>query len=244
MFCVCLGDSVSSSAHLSCVVPQGSVLGPLLFSFLLFSLYLLSLGSILRMHGISFHCYADDSQIYVPLKKKANHFSVKPLLRCLDDIKAWMTINLLNFNEKKTEVMVFVGTTGPPLVVLGSLVQFIKPTVTNRGVKVDTDLKLDCQINSVVKSSFLHLRQLAKIKPFLSKQHFETVINAFVTTGLDYCNALYVGVSGSSIARLQIAKNAFNWQHKYEYISPILASLHWLPIHFMISFNSLLSQVS
>ena len=69
-FCVSLGDSVSSSA----------VLGPLLFS-----LYLLPLGSILRKHNISFHCYADDSQIYIPLKKKDEH-SVRLLLKCLDNI--------------------------------------------------------------------------------------------------------------------------------------------------------------
>uniref|UniRef100_A0A8P4K1H9 Reverse transcriptase domain-containing protein n=1 Tax=Dicentrarchus labrax TaxID=13489 RepID=A0A8P4K1H9_DICLA len=93
-FCVSLGDSVSSSAPLSCGVPQGSVLGPLLFS-----LYLLPLGSILRKHGFSFHCYADDSQIYVPLKKKSE-YSVRLLLKCLDDIKAWMTLNFLNFNDK------------------------------------------------------------------------------------------------------------------------------------------------
>jgi len=57
------------------------VLGPLLFS-----LYLLPLGSILRKHGIAFYCYADDCQIYVPLKMKDSH-SIKPLLNCLEDIK-------------------------------------------------------------------------------------------------------------------------------------------------------------
>lgn len=94
-FCVSLGDSVSSSAPLSCGVPQDSVLGPLLFS-----LYLLRLGSILRKHGILFHCYADDTQIYMPLKKN-EAYSVSPLLKCLDDIKAWMALNFLNFNKRR-----------------------------------------------------------------------------------------------------------------------------------------------
>ncbi|MBN3306707.1 RCL1 protein, partial [Amia calva] len=78
------------------------------------------------------------------------------------------------------------------------------------------------QIRAVVKSSFFQLRQLAKIK--------ETVIHAFVTNRLDYCNALYVGVSGSSVARLQMVQNAaaclLTGARKHKHISPILASLH------------------
>ena len=109
---------------------------------------------------------------------------------------------------------------------------------------MDSDLKFDSQIKAVVKSSFFQLRQLAKIKPVLQRRHFETVIHAFVTTRLDYCNALYVGIAGSSIARLQLVQNAaarlLTGTRKYEHISPILASLHWLPIHFRIHFKILL----
>lgn len=129
--------------------------------------------------------------------------------------------------------MVFGGTTGTPPVDLGSLAPFIKPSITNLGVKVDPELKFYSQIKAVVKSSFFHLRQLAKIKPILSRQHFETVIHAFVTTRLDYCNSLYVGVSGSSITRLQMIQNAAA-------LCIILASLHWLPIQFRIHFKILL----
>ena len=237
---VSLGDSKSSSAPLPYGVPQGSILGPLLFS-----LYLLPLGSILRKHGISFHLYADDSQIYVPLKKK-NAFSLTPLLACLEDIKAWMALNFLNFNEKKTEVMVFgpSGLCEPPPVDLGPLAEFTKPTVLNLGFKMDSDFKLDRQISSVVKSSFFQIRQLAKVKPLLAHQHFETVIHAFITSRLDYCNALYFGVSHSSLARLQLVQNAaarlLTGVRKREHITPILASLHWLPVHFRVHFKILL----
>ncbi len=90
-FCVSCGDSVSSLAPLSYGVPQGSVFRP--SPFLSLSA---PLGSTIRKHGLLFHCYADDSQIYV-----------ESLLDCLDDIKAWMSLNFLSFNENKTEVMVF-----------------------------------------------------------------------------------------------------------------------------------------
>ncbi len=163
-FCVSCGDAVSSSAPLSCGVPQGSVLGPLLFS-----LYLLPLGSIIRKHGLSFHCYADDSQIYVPLRKNE---TVRQLLDCLDDIKAWMSLNFLSFNENKTEVMVFGGTTGTPLVDLGALSQYIKPTITNLGVKIDSNLKLDSQIRAVVKSSFFPIEAAGQNKALSFKPTF------------------------------------------------------------------------
>ncbi len=103
--------------------------------------------------------------------------------------------------------MVFGGTSVTPLVDLGSLAQYVKPTIKNLGVKVDSELKLDSQIKAGVKSSFFKLRQLAKIKPVLQKQHFETVIHVFLTTQLDYCNALYMEVSGSSGARFQLMQN-------------------------------------
>nr|XP_033934775.1 integrin alpha-5-like [Pseudochaenichthys georgianus] len=99
--------------------------------------------------------------------------------------------------------MVFGSTTDTTSVDLGPLHQYIKPTVTNLGIKMDRELKLESQIKSVVKTSFYHLRQLDKVKPFLSRQQFETVIHAFVTTRLDYCNSLYMG-SCSSVECWQI----------------------------------------
>ena len=168
-------------------------------------------------------------------KAKRKYFSDIVLL-------SWMSLNFLNFNEEMTEVTVFGCTSVTlPQVDLVSLAQYHKPIVNNLGIKVDSDLKFDSQIKAVGKSSFFQLRQLAKIKPFLQRQQFETVIHAFVTTRLDYCNALYMGVGGSSIAHLQLVQNAaarlLTGTSKYEHILPILASLHLLPVHFRIHFK-------
>uniref|UniRef100_A0A3Q2ZS88 Reverse transcriptase domain-containing protein n=1 Tax=Kryptolebias marmoratus TaxID=37003 RepID=A0A3Q2ZS88_KRYMA len=216
-FCVCLDGHRSSSVPLSCGVPQGSVLGPLLFL-----LYLLPLGSIFRKYGIAFHCYADDTQIYVPLRK-ADSTSFRSLFLCLEDLKAWMALNFLKLNEDKTEVVFFGSSSEDTLSDACSLAQYVKPVITNLGVKMDAGLKLEAHIRAVVKSSFFHLRQLAKVKPMLSRQHFETAIHAFVTTRLDYCNALYIGVSDSCISQLQRVQNAaarlLTGTRKFDHIS-------------------------
>lgn len=100
------------------------------------------------------------------------------------------------------------------------------------------------QVSSVVKTSFFQIRQLAKVKPILSPRHFEILIHAFVTNRLDYCNALYVGLDEKLLHRLQLVQNAaarlLTGTKKREHITPVLKSLHWLPVRFRIDFKILL----
>lgn len=136
--------------------------------------YQLQLGSTVRTYCISLHCYVDDTKIFVPPKSN-EAFSSRLLLRCLGDI---MALNVLNFNEEKTEVMVFGRTTRTLFVELCSFVHYIKPTITNLWVEVDAEIKFDSQIRAVAKLSLFQLRHLASIK--LSQQHFETVIHTLL----------------------------------------------------------------
>ena len=113
-------------------------------------------------------------------------------------------------------------------------IRFRSSRVQNLGIIIDQHLKFDRHISSVIGSSFYQLRLLSKIKNFLTPKTLEMAVHAFVTTRLDYCNSLYCGISKSQIARLQLVQNAaarllLNCR-KHEHITPILRSLHWLPI--------------
>ena len=91
--------------EVTCGVPQGSVLGPLLFNF-----YMLPLGSVIRRHGISFHSYADDTQLYVAVSPDDTG-PIDSLFNCILDIKAWMSQHFLKLNQDKTEVIVIGSKT-------------------------------------------------------------------------------------------------------------------------------------
>ena len=64
----------------------------------------------------------------------------------------------------------------------------------------DSALKFDKQINSVVKGCYFHLQNTAKLKPLLSFNDLKTVTNTLISSGLDYCNALYLGASHPCLA--------------------------------------------
>ncbi len=96
-------------------------------------------------------------------------------------------------------------------------------------------------ISHVTKTAFFHLRNIAKLRNMLSVSDAEKLVNAFMTSRLDYCNALLGGCPASSINKLQIVQNAvarvLTRSRKYDHITPILQSLHWLPIKFRISYK-------
>ncbi len=113
--------------------------------------------------------------------------------------------------------------------------------VKNLGVKFNSSLKFDKQINTVVKCCFFHLRSIAKVKPLLSSSDFERIIHAFISVKLDYFNSLYVGNSQVLLNPLQLVQNAADWlltgTHKKQHVTPILASLQWLPVQYRIDFK-------
>uniref|UniRef100_A0A8C6L998 Reverse transcriptase domain-containing protein n=1 Tax=Nothobranchius furzeri TaxID=105023 RepID=A0A8C6L998_NOTFU len=236
-------DKSSSYSRVTCGVPQGSVLGPILFT-----IYMLPIGKIIRQHGINFHCYADDTQLYLSINPDEPN-RLGRLQACLEDIKNWMTLNFLLLNQDKTEVLIF----GPEIQKrkllsqspdLNGITLISENKVRNLGVIFDQDMSFKSQVKQVCRISFFHLRNIAKIRSILSRSDAEKLVHAFITSRLDYCNSLLSGSPQNVVKSLQLVQNAaarvLMRIKKRDHISPVLASLHWLPVKFRIDFKILL----
>ena len=101
-FIVTLGDFHSNKFKLVCGVPQGSILGPLLFN-----LYMLSLDYIISKHNISYHNCANNTPFDISLPSDDLH-CINSLVNCLEEINHWMAVNFLQLNREKTEILVGV----------------------------------------------------------------------------------------------------------------------------------------
>ncbi|XP_041642854.1 uncharacterized protein LOC121509496, partial [Cheilinus undulatus] len=240
---VTIGTSHSSPAPVNQGVPQGSVLGPLLFT-----IYMLPLGQIIHKHGLSFQSYADDTQLYLSTKP-STQLPPHSLVKCLHDNKAWMTSDQLKLNSNKTELMVVAPKA--LLQKVGDLMLDVDGTsicpsseVRNLGVILDSTLSFQSHIKSVTKSAFYHLKNISRLRPSLPDSVAETLIHAFITSRLDYCNGVLSGVPSKTLDRLQYVQNSAArvltrtrpWQH----ITPTLIHLHWLPIKSCINYKVLL----
>lgn len=243
---VLIESSQSTAKCLSTGVPQGSVLGPELFCA-----YTLPLGDIIRQHGIDFHLYADDTQLYVsclPTQSSVQE-CIARLTSCVSDIRIWMARNALKLNDNKTEFLVF-GTahqlekvTIPPLVI-GEVSVMPSLSARNLGVVQDTNMKLDDHIGAITKAGTFHLYNIRQIRSYLSDEVCQTLVHAFVTSRLDANNSLLYGLPESSLSQLQRIQNAaarvIRNVPKHSSISPVLHDLHWLRIRQRIMFKVLL----
>jgi hypothetical protein len=157
-----------------------------------------------------------------------------------------MMTNRLKINVEKTQ-LIWIGTrqqldkiTVNELQLPSSTVPF-SAAVTDLGIIVDGELKMNEHVSKLCRSCYFQLRQLRQIRSSLTLDARKTLAHAFISSRLDYCNSLLYGVAEGLLSKLQSVQNAVarfvTGTGKYHHITPVLRHLHWLPIRQRIAFK-------
>ena len=183
------GDAASADVLLVCGVPQGSVLGPKLYS-----LYTRPLGDVIRHHQLYVPFYADDTQLYVSFMDNDSDERLTAVARlndCIKDVRTWLTQNMLKLNDEKTEVILFTSKhrlkSLPNIAVsVGGQQQLQSSSVRDLGAIYDQHLSMTQHVNSVCRTGYYHLRNIGRIRRYLSHDSAKTLVHALVTSRLDH----------------------------------------------------------
>ena len=239
-----IGSSESSPVTLECGVPQGSVLGPILFI-----LYTTPLGQICSKHGIHYHLYADDSQLYMsfkPSKAGSKEMCLHHLEGCISDIRLWKANNMLKLNDEKTEFIIFgtrqqLAKISDISIKVGSMKIQPVEEVRNLGYFMDGLLKNSVHINKLSAAMFHNLRNIKRIQNKLDFDSTKTIIQALIMSKLDYCNALLPGSSKLLLTKLQHIQNMacriVCSLKKLDHVSQPMYNLQWLCIQERIDYK-------
>ena len=238
---VLINDSESDIYQLLFGVPQGSVLGPILFI-----IYTSPLGDIMRHYGVMFHLYADDTQLYVSFDTEDIAKAFQKMEECIRAIRIWMANSFLKLNDSKTEVLL-IGSPSKLKSLPNSQLRigddYISPTkaVRNIGAMFDSTMSMKYHVAAICKGAWHHLRMISQIKPYLDSDTAKILMHSFVGSRLDNFNSLLYGLPKKDLYKLQRVQNAaariVSGSKSYDHITPILKNLHWLPIAQRINYK-------
>jgi hypothetical protein len=183
--------------------------------------------------------YADDSMLYLIFKPEQLHNNIYHMEQTADMVRTWMANNSLKMNDDKTEVMLITPKQMAPKVECPDLLigeHKVSPSscVRSLGVYMDSHSTMERHVNNISRAAYMHLHNIHKIKAYLDRPSLERLIHAFVTSKLDYGNALLLGYPATLLQRLQRVQNSaariLSGCHRHEHVTPILHKLHWLPV--------------
>jgi hypothetical protein len=240
-----INSSLSTDIDVIFGVPQGSVLGPVLFNIYIHSLY-----NIICKAGFSASGYADDSNARLTFSLCfQNNVLTQELPKLMDKITQMMNDFFLKINPDKTEIILFIP---PSLKNVPSINgTFFGPetcirfsdTVTNLGVKLDRFLNFEPYVNATVSLCYKLIKDVASVRNLISKSQTEMLVHSIITSRLDYCNSLLYNVNNCVINKFQKVQNAaarvILKLRKFQSVRNELVNLHWLRINERITFKLL-----
>ena len=154
---------------------------------------------------------------------------------CIADVRSWFIANRLIINDAKTEFLI-IGThqqlvkTSIETITIGDTL--IKPleSVQNLESWFDAQMRMNVHIGKICSKAFRGLYNIRQIRKFLTVQSTKTLVHAFISSHLDYCNALLFGLPKYQLDRLQKVQNAaarvIFQISKFDHITPALIDLH------------------
>ena len=241
-----IDDSLSDTIPVLHGVPQGSVLGPVLFN-----IYSSSLSPVINNFGFDTSGYADDNNAYTSFSLAFQYQVIaKQLPDLVNQINYWMNLYFLKMNPDKTEIILFlpqhlssVHTINGCFLPDGTCKRF-SDSVKNLGFLMDKHLTMNTHVNSTVSHCYKLLSDIGKIRNILSDKHTEMLVHAVISTRMDYCNSLLYGINKTTLNKYQKVQNAaarlISKRRKFQSVSDVLVKLHWLHIEQRIIFKLLL----
>ena len=207
---------------------------------------------IIQNQGFTSSMYADDTnaRIKFSFKFQLSNVSFK-IPQLINEVSAWMKLHFLKVNPDKTEIMLFYPQSckNEPKIcgvfVEDNCIRFQNNSVKLLGINLDTHMNFENHINQLVSECYYHLKNIGKIRRYLTVQDAEKLIHALISSKFDYCNALFNGIKMSSLKKLQKVQNyAARLVHQlpsHQAIdSEVLKDLHWLCVEKRIIFKLLL----
>ncbi|KAK7113027.1 hypothetical protein V1264_012392 [Littorina saxatilis] len=232
---VSAGNHTSKTSTLSLGVPQGSVLGPVLFI-----LYTKPLSTLISHHSVSSQTFADDTQLRGSCPPDRLDSTIRRVQDCVDDVKRWMTCNKLKLNDDKTEVLLIhpknkpLPPSVPSSISVGNSDIKLSSSARNLGVTFTDTLSMDKHITNICRSAYTEIRKISSIRHLLSFDATKTLVCSIILSKFDYCNALLTGIPQHLTDKLQKVQNTaarlIFRAKKHDHIQPLMQQLHWLPI--------------
>ena len=226
-------------------IPQGSVLGPYLFSTYESPFFKI----IPDMVKLKLHQYADDTQLYCSLSTSEFTSEVTRLQDCERDVSNWFLTNCMQLNGDKSEAVLFALGAQAAMVdpkatvyIAGSTME-LSADIRSLGVHMDRQLNMDRPVNSVFSSCYYHIRAPRHIRPSLNQETAADIGRSVVSSRLDFCNSLMYGISrlSANMKKLQRVQNALIRVicsfGLHDSVSGARRGLHWIPIKHRIIFK-------